>query len=92
MKTEVIRRNLQYPPDWPQSKAIEKGIDVIAVAMIRLAMLGAMDAAILFSSGKDLLPAIEVLWDSPRSRSRSPAGRAHAAYGSTGRRDPGATT
>ncbi len=30
--------------------------------MIRLGMSGSMDAAILFSSDNDLMPAIEVLW------------------------------
>lgn len=65
-KTTVIRRNVQYPPGWPTQKASEKGIDVaIAVDMIRLAMTGAYDAAILFSSDNDLLPAVEVLWDLP---------------------------
>lgn len=58
----VIRRNLQYPADYPVSKANEKGIDVaIAVDLIRLGMTGYMDAAILFSSDNDLLPAVEVL-------------------------------
>lgn len=66
-KTTVIRRNVQYPPGWPTQKAAEKGIDVaIAVDMIRLAMSGAYDAAILFSSDNDLMPAVEVLWDLPR--------------------------
>lgn len=37
----VIRRNLQYPSDYPASQASEKGIDVaIAVDMIRLGMSG----------------------------------------------------
>lgn len=65
-RVTVIRRNLQYPYDYPASKATEKGIDVaIAVDMIRLGMAGYMDAAILFSSDNDLLPAVEVLWDMP---------------------------
>ncbi|MCL2463779.1 MAG: NYN domain-containing protein [Micrococcales bacterium] len=64
----VVRRNLQYPPDYPASKATEKGIDVaIAVDMIRLGMSGYMDTAILFSCDSDLLPAVEVLWDMPTS-------------------------
>ena len=66
-RVTVIRRNLQYPADYPVAKATEKGIDVaIAVDMIRLGMAGYMDAAILFSSDNDLLPAVEVLWDMPR--------------------------
>jgi uncharacterized LabA/DUF88 family protein len=63
-RVAVIRRNLQYPDDYPTAPAIEKGIDVaIAVDMIRLAMSGSMDVAILFSSDKDLMPAVEVLWE-----------------------------
>jgi hypothetical protein len=59
----VIRRNLQYPHDYP---AVEKGIDMaIAVDMIRLRMNGYMDAATLFSSDNDLLPAVVVLWGMP---------------------------
>ncbi|MDR0784036.1 MAG: NYN domain-containing protein [Propionibacteriaceae bacterium] len=65
-QVHVIRRNLQYPPDYPVSKAIEKGIDVaIAVDMIRLGMSGYMDTAILFFSDNDLMPAVEVLWGMP---------------------------
>ena len=65
-RVTVIRRNLQYPPDYPVAKATEKGIDVaIAVDMIRLGMSGYMDTAILFSSDNDLMPAVEVLWDMP---------------------------
>lgn len=63
----MIRRNLQYPGDYPVARASEKGIDVaLAVDIIRLGMSGYMDAAILFSSDNDLMPAIEVLWDMPR--------------------------
>lgn len=38
----------------------------VAVDMIRLAMSGYIDAAILFSSDNDLLPAVEVLWAMPQ--------------------------
>ncbi|MCL2737092.1 MAG: NYN domain-containing protein [Propionibacteriaceae bacterium] len=63
----VVRRNLQYPPDYPASSPTEKGIDVaIAVDMIRLGMSDYMDTAILFSSDNDLLPAVEVLWAMPQ--------------------------
>ncbi|MGO1590892.1 MAG: NYN domain-containing protein [Ancrocorticia sp.] len=62
----VVRRNLQYPSDFPASAASEKGIDVaIAVDMIRLGMSGYMDVAVLFSSDNDLMPAVEVLWGMP---------------------------
>lgn len=63
-KVTVIRRNLDYPHNWPDEQAREKGIDVaIAVDMIHLAMTGHMDVAILFSSDKDLLPAVEVIYN-----------------------------
>ena len=53
-----------YPEDYPQSKAIEKGIDVaIAVDMIRMGLGREMEAAILFSSDQDLLPAVETVID-----------------------------
>lgn len=66
-RVTVIRRNLQYPSDYPASRASEKGIDVaIAVDMIRLSMSGYMNTAILFSSDNDLMPAVEVLWGMPQ--------------------------
>lgn len=53
-----------YPADYPQSRAIEKDIDVaIAVDMIRMGLGHEMDVAILFSSDKDLLAAVEILVD-----------------------------
>ena len=59
---EVVRRNLDYPEGWPDQPAREKGIDVaIAVDMVRMALRGDYNAAILFSSDKDLLPAIETI-------------------------------
>jgi uncharacterized LabA/DUF88 family protein len=60
---KVIRRNLRYPPDYPASPAEEKGIDVaIAVDLIHAALMDKdMDAAILFSSDTDLLPALELI-------------------------------
>jgi uncharacterized LabA/DUF88 family protein len=61
-RVKVIRRNVQYPPNWPTAPAVEKGIDVaIAVDMIELCMSDQMDVAILFSSDKDLLPAVEMI-------------------------------
>lgn len=62
---KVVRRNLSYPRDYPDRPASEKGIDVaVAVDMIRLALTeDYMDTAILLSSDKDLLPAVETLYD-----------------------------
>lgn len=60
----VVRRPLRYPNDWPLTPAIEKGIDVaLAVDMVRMAAAEEYDAAILFSSDTDLMPAIETIMD-----------------------------
>lgn len=62
-RVTVIRRNLQYPPGWPTAPAVEKGIDVaIAVDVVRMSIQGELDTAILFSSDKDLLPALETVY------------------------------
>lgn len=59
----VVRRNLQYPPQWPSQPAAEKGIDVaLAVDVVKYAMQGDIDAAIVFTSDKDILPAIELVY------------------------------
>jgi DNA-binding transcriptional regulator YhcF (GntR family) len=63
-KVTAIRRPLRYPPDWPDSPATEKGIDVaIAIDLVRLAMSKKYDAAVLVSADTDLLPAIETIYD-----------------------------
>ena len=66
--THRLRRGAKgwryYPPDYPNTRAMEKGIDVaVAVDMIRMGLANEMDVAILFSSDKDLLPAVEMLID-----------------------------
>lgn len=44
----VIRRNLMYPPNYPNARATEKGIDVaIAVDMMRMAARRELDVAVL---------------------------------------------
>lgn len=58
----VFRRALRYPADWPQSKPMEKGIDVaLAVDLVRLAHQGAYDVAVVFSRDTDLMPALEAV-------------------------------
>jgi hypothetical protein len=60
----VIRRPLRYPPDWPDTPATEKGIDVaIAVDLVRLACTSSYDAGILVSADADLMPAIETIFE-----------------------------
>lgn len=64
---QVIRRNLRYPKDYPDTPPVEKGIDVaLAVDAVWLSMTGATDVAVIFSHDKDLLPAVETLCESPR--------------------------
>jgi hypothetical protein len=58
----VIRRPLRYPPDWPATRAQEKGVDVaLAIDLVTMGLAGDYDAAILFSSDTDLLPALETI-------------------------------
>lgn len=59
---KVIRRPLRYPHDWPDTPASEKGVDVaLAIDLVTLGLARAYDAAILFSSDTDLLPAVETV-------------------------------
>lgn len=59
----VTRPNLQYPDNWPDSPAMEKGVDVaLAVDLVHHALTGELDAAIVFTSDKDILPAIELVF------------------------------
>lgn len=58
----VVRRPLRYPHDWPESPASEKGIDVaLAIDLVAMGMDNQYEAAILFSSDTDLLPAVETV-------------------------------
>ena len=58
----VHRRPLRYPKDWPNTPAVEKGIDVqLAIEVVRLAIQGEYDAAIIVSHDSDLLPAVEAI-------------------------------
>lgn len=55
-RVKVIRRNLKYPRDWPDTPAREKGVDVaLAVDFVRMSMLKECDIAILFSVDADQL-------------------------------------
>ncbi len=56
----VIPRTLRYPPDWPNTKAEEKGIDVaLAIDVVGLAIDGEYDVGIIASADSDLRPALE---------------------------------
>lgn len=71
---EVIRRPLQYPIDWPDSKPNEKGIDVrLALDVVLMAQRNEYDVGILMSLDTDLKPALETVeeirraWGKPRA-------------------------
>ena len=56
----VVPRTLRYPPNWPESRAEEKGIDVaLAVDFVSGAIDGAFDVGIICSTDTDLRPALE---------------------------------
>jgi hypothetical protein len=58
----VITRTLRYPPDWPKSRAQEKGIDVaLAIDFVQMAMLGEFDVGVIMSTDTDLKPALEAV-------------------------------
>jgi uncharacterized LabA/DUF88 family protein len=61
---EVLRRPLRYPADWPATKAKEKGVDVaLAIDFVRLAVQGAYDVGVLFSTDTDMVPALEAVME-----------------------------
>ncbi len=56
----VIPRPLRYPPNWPEQKAEEKGIDVaLSVDFIAMAVAGDYDVGVIMSTDTDMLPALE---------------------------------
>jgi uncharacterized LabA/DUF88 family protein len=56
----VIPRTLRYPPDYPNAKAEEKGIDVaLAIDFVAYAIDGLCDVGVIVSSDTDLRPALE---------------------------------
>ncbi len=57
---EVTTRPLRYPPDYPSSRAQEKGIDVqLALDFAMMAVRNEYDIGILMSNDTDLRPALE---------------------------------
>jgi uncharacterized LabA/DUF88 family protein len=56
----VVPRTLQYPFNWPNERAREKGIDVqLAVDYVAGAVDGRYDIGVIFSTDTDLRPALE---------------------------------
>ena len=81
----VIARPLRYPPDWPSTKAQQKGVDVaLAIDFVAYAADGKYDVGVIASTDTDLIPALEFVhrqfagqcrlevaaWTGPRIRSR----------------------
>ncbi len=59
-RATVARRDLNYR-GWPDHPPREKGVDVaLAINLVESAMLGEYDAAVVFTSDTDLLPAIDM--------------------------------
>ena len=57
---DVTTRPFRYPPDYPRSKAQEKGIDVqLALDFVMMAVRGQYDVGVLMSNDTDLRPALE---------------------------------
>lgn len=58
----LVTRPLRYPRRWPAEPAREKGVDVaLAVDLVRLAVKGAYDVAVVMSTDTDLVPAVEAV-------------------------------
>ena len=56
----VIPRTLRYPPDYPNTKAEEKGIDIaLAIDFVAYAIDGLCDVGVIVSTDTDLRPALE---------------------------------
>lgn len=56
----VRPRALRYPPDFPDSPPVEKGVDVeLAVTAFETVVAQGIDTAIIFSHDTDLIPAVE---------------------------------
>jgi len=62
----VIDRPIRYPPDWPTSRAQEKGVDVaLAVDLVVMAVQEKFDVGVVASTDTDLRPALEFVLTLP---------------------------
>lgn len=76
----VVARPLRYPAAWPAVPAQEKGVDVaLAVDLVRLAINGEYDVAVVVSTDTDLVPALEAVLDLDGPRVEVAAWRAKRA-------------
>lgn len=59
----VRPRPLQYPENWPNERARQKGVDVeLAVDVVRMAIGAEYDVGIVASTDTDLVPSIEAVY------------------------------
>jgi len=64
----MYSRSLKYPSDWPNTKAREKGVDVmLATRFVYEAASNAADVLILASRDTDLAPAVELASQIPNA-------------------------
>jgi len=62
----VRARTLRYPPNWPRTKAEEKGVDVaLAIDFVVMAVEGRYDVGVIASTDTDLRPALEYVLGKP---------------------------
>jgi uncharacterized LabA/DUF88 family protein len=56
----VCQRPLRYAPDWPATKAQQKGVDVqLSTDLVQLHLRGLYDTAVVASTDTDMRPALE---------------------------------
>jgi len=69
----LVTRPLRYPPNWPDEKAEQKGIDVhLAVDLIRGYVMDEFDIGIVASTDTDLVPALEAVIQFDRGKGYPP--------------------
>lgn len=62
-------RTLQYPRDWPDEPAKEKGVDVeLAIEVVRAAIQGTADVLIVATRDTDIVPALDLVSTSTAAR------------------------
>lgn len=61
-RVRQLYRALRYPPNYPASPAVQKGVDVaLAVDVVRLFVEKRFDVGIVVSTDTDLVPALEAV-------------------------------
>jgi uncharacterized LabA/DUF88 family protein len=61
-RVKMHLRTLQYPRDWPETPANEKGVDVdMAIEVVRAGITGTADVIVVATRDTDIVPAIELV-------------------------------